>query len=131
MGRPREAVARKLVPKDALGFIRYFTANVKPQFPGDKCHERQQAYLRALDANPSVRRVVDALFRGQVVPFAIWLLPIDWRTPSLTTAGPIPESRETLNATSAAKAMAAASAHASQPFCPFEASAARTAVQAA
>jgi uncharacterized LabA/DUF88 family protein len=49
-----EAVARKLVPKDKIGLIRYFTANVKPQYPGDKSHERQQALLRAMKANPLI-----------------------------------------------------------------------------
>ena len=48
------ALVRSLLPLDEIGKIRYFTANVKPLGPGDKSHERQAAYLRALDANPLI-----------------------------------------------------------------------------
>jgi hypothetical protein len=57
-----EAIARILVPYDQIGKIRYFTANVKPRGPGDKAHERQAAYLRALDSNPLVD-IVRGYFR--------------------------------------------------------------------
>ncbi len=43
-----EAMARLLVPNDDIGRIKYFTAQIKPQFPGDRSQERQHAYLRAL-----------------------------------------------------------------------------------
>lgn len=49
-----EALVRKLLPSDTIGKIRYFTANVKPQYPGDRSHERQQAFLRAIGANPLI-----------------------------------------------------------------------------
>ena len=58
-------LARALLPYDELGLVRYFTANVKPQFPGDRAHERQNAYLRALAACPEVV-VVKAHFRNDV-----------------------------------------------------------------
>jgi hypothetical protein len=49
-----EALSRRLVPHDTIGLIRYFTANVKPLRPGDNTHERQAAYLRALETNPLI-----------------------------------------------------------------------------
>ncbi len=49
-----EALSKLLLPRDTIDRIRYFTAPVKPQFPGDKSHERQRAYLRALSALPLV-----------------------------------------------------------------------------
>jgi uncharacterized LabA/DUF88 family protein len=49
-----EAFARALVPKDNIKLIRYFTAPVKQRFPGDRAHERQNAYLRALATNPLI-----------------------------------------------------------------------------
>lgn len=49
-----EAFARLLVPQDQITRIRYFTAPVKPHHPGDKAHERQNAYIRALRSLPSV-----------------------------------------------------------------------------
>lgn len=49
-----EALARRLVPQDTLGLVRYFTANVKPRHPGDRSHVRQAAFLRAVEANPLV-----------------------------------------------------------------------------
>jgi hypothetical protein len=48
------ALARRLVPNDRLGAVRYFTARVRPH-PGDPQQpQRQQAYLRALGALPLV-----------------------------------------------------------------------------
>src|SRR5204863_4117249 len=49
-----EALARALVPRDSIGLIRYFTAPVKPLFPGDRAHERQNALLRAIATNPLI-----------------------------------------------------------------------------
>jgi len=49
-----EKVARLLVPGDKIERINYFNAIVKPSFPGDRAHERQNAYLRAVEANPLI-----------------------------------------------------------------------------
>jgi hypothetical protein len=49
-----EALAHHLVPNDQITKIRYFTANVKQRWPGDRAHERQAAYLRAINASPLV-----------------------------------------------------------------------------
>jgi hypothetical protein len=62
-----EALARVLVPRDQLGLIRYFTANVKPRYPGDRAHERQHAFLRAVDANPLID-ITRGHFRTDVKP---------------------------------------------------------------
>ncbi len=45
------ALSRHLVPNDQIVKIRYFTAIVKQRWPGDRAHERQNAYLRAVLAN--------------------------------------------------------------------------------
>ncbi|MEY2448089.1 MAG: hypothetical protein QOH79_1565 [Acidimicrobiaceae bacterium] len=60
-----ERLVRRLLPQDQIGLIRYFTANVKPRFPGDRSHERQAAYLRAIDANPLVE-ITRGYFRSDV-----------------------------------------------------------------
>src|SRR5690606_17755324 len=60
-----EALSRALVPHDRLGGIKYFTANVKPLSPGDRTHERQNAFLRAVDANPLIE-IVRGHFRTDV-----------------------------------------------------------------
>lgn len=49
-----EALAQRLVPQDPISLIRYFTAQIKPQYPGDKAPERQQAFLRAVRVNPRI-----------------------------------------------------------------------------
>lgn len=43
-----EALCRQLTPDDNITKIRYFTARVKPRFPDDRAHERQNAFLRAI-----------------------------------------------------------------------------------
>jgi hypothetical protein len=60
-----EALAQALVPHDHIGLIRYFTANVKPRYPGDRAHERQNAYLRAVDTNPLID-IIRGHFRTDV-----------------------------------------------------------------
>jgi uncharacterized LabA/DUF88 family protein len=50
-----EALAQHLVPQDQVTMIRYFTANVKQRWPGDRAHERQNVYLRAIKTNPIIR----------------------------------------------------------------------------
>jgi uncharacterized LabA/DUF88 family protein len=52
-------------PRDQLGRIKYFTANVKPLSPGDRTHERQNAFLRAVAANPIIE-IVRGHFRTDV-----------------------------------------------------------------
>lgn len=49
------ALARLLLPDDDIGLVHYFTAIIKPFYPGDRGHERQNALLRAMDADPLVR----------------------------------------------------------------------------
>jgi uncharacterized LabA/DUF88 family protein len=49
-----EAFGRRLLPKDDIVGIKYFTAKVIDRFPGDRTGERQQAYLRAVRTNPLV-----------------------------------------------------------------------------
>lgn len=50
-----EALVRRVLPVgETLTLIRYFSAPIKPRHPGDKSHERQAAYLRALSNNPLV-----------------------------------------------------------------------------
>jgi hypothetical protein len=49
-----EALARLLQPKDQIDRIRYFTAVIKPQYPGHRGPERQNALLRAMRANPLI-----------------------------------------------------------------------------
>lgn len=49
-----EAFVRAQLPGESIANIRYFTAPVKQQFPGDRAHERQNAYLRALKSNPLI-----------------------------------------------------------------------------
>lgn len=46
-----EAFALRLVPKDDVIRIKYFTAKVIDRFPGDRTGERPQAYLRAVRTN--------------------------------------------------------------------------------
>lgn len=60
-----EALCRALVPRDRLGRIKYFTANVKPLSPGDRTHERQNAFLRAVATNPLIE-VIKGHFRSDV-----------------------------------------------------------------
>jgi hypothetical protein len=60
-----EALAHALVPRDDIGRIKYFTANVKPLSPGDRTHERQNAFLRAVDANPLIE-IVRGHFRSDI-----------------------------------------------------------------
>jgi hypothetical protein len=60
-----EALAVALAPRDHIGRIKYFTANVKPLSPGDRTHERQNAFLRAVDANPLIE-IVRGHFRSDV-----------------------------------------------------------------
>lgn len=50
-----EALARRLVPHDTIGKIRYFTAVVTPRYATDRAHERQNTLLRALDASPLIK----------------------------------------------------------------------------
>lgn len=65
-----EALAHTLVPHDPIGLIRYFTANVKPLYPGDRSHERQNAYLRAVDTNPLIE-IKRGHYRTDVRPRAL------------------------------------------------------------
>ena len=60
-----EALAQALVPRDHIGRIKYFTANVKPLSPGDRTHERQNAFLRAVDTNPLIE-IVRGHFRSDI-----------------------------------------------------------------
>jgi hypothetical protein len=60
-----EAFVRRLLPHDQIIQIRYFTANVKPLYQGDRVHERQAAYLRALKSNPLID-VVSGHFRSDL-----------------------------------------------------------------
>jgi len=60
-----EAFSRLLVPLDTIGKIRYFTARVKPRHTADRCHERQNAFLRAIDANPLIE-ITEGHFRKDV-----------------------------------------------------------------
>ena len=48
------AFAQRLLPRDDVIRIKYFTAKVIDRFPGDRTGERQQAYLRAVRTNPLV-----------------------------------------------------------------------------
>ncbi|MDP9296565.1 MAG: NYN domain-containing protein, partial [Actinomycetota bacterium] len=50
-----DALARRLLPRDTVNRIRYFTALITPR-PGDdpKKVQRQQTYLRALDTIPNL-----------------------------------------------------------------------------
>ncbi|MCA1702850.1 MAG: NYN domain-containing protein [Actinobacteria bacterium] len=48
------ALVRLLLPQDSIGRIRYFTAIVKPRFPGDRAGERQNALVRAIATNPLI-----------------------------------------------------------------------------
>lgn len=49
-----EQFARLLVPQDHLVKVRYFTAQVKPRYTGDRSNERQSVYLRAIRTNPLI-----------------------------------------------------------------------------
>lgn len=49
-----EALARAIAPNDQIDCIRYFTARVKPGFPGDNSHQRQDVFLRAIATNPII-----------------------------------------------------------------------------
>lgn len=49
-----EALARKLVPRDDIGRIRYFTARVKSTAHDRSLAERQAVYLRALETRSSI-----------------------------------------------------------------------------
>ena len=60
-----EALAQALVPRDHIGRIKYFTAHVKPLSPGDRTHERQNAFLRAVDTNPLIE-IVRGHFRSDI-----------------------------------------------------------------
>lgn len=60
-----EALTRLLVPRDSIGRIKYFTARIKPFAPEDRAHERQNAFLRAIDANPRIE-IVYGYFRRDV-----------------------------------------------------------------
>lgn len=60
-----EALSRALVPRDRIGRIKYFTAQVKPLSPGDRTHERQNAFLRAVDVNPLIE-IIRGHFRSDV-----------------------------------------------------------------
>jgi hypothetical protein len=60
-----ESLARMLVPHDQIGRIKYFTANVKPLFDGDRSHERHNAFLRAVAANPMIE-IVHGHFRSDI-----------------------------------------------------------------
>ncbi len=42
------ALSARVLPKDQINQIRYFTATVTPRMPDGKQPARQQAYLRAL-----------------------------------------------------------------------------------
>ena len=48
------ALSRILLPRDNIGLIRYFTARVASRPDDPAQHRRQNAYLRALEANPTI-----------------------------------------------------------------------------
>ncbi|MCB9423481.1 MAG: NYN domain-containing protein [Ilumatobacteraceae bacterium] len=65
-----EKFARLLVPNDDLIKVRYFTAQVKPRYPGDRSSERQNVLLRAVRTNPLIE-VELGHFRADVKSRAI------------------------------------------------------------
>ena len=80
-----EALAHLLVPHDSVILIRYFTARVKPRYPGDRSNERQNAYLRAIRTNKLIQ-VEEGHFRSDVKWRAVANLP--YRTLFMPTLRP-------------------------------------------
>jgi uncharacterized LabA/DUF88 family protein len=88
-----DALGRALVPRDHIGRIKYFTANVKPLSPGDRTHERQNAFLRAVAVNPIIE-IARGHFRSDVRLRALAErkhLPEDLFVPALEPAADLAE----------------------------------------
>ena len=60
-----EALCRRLLPKDEISQIRYFTARISARPDDPQQPQRQQTYLRALDSLQTVLSTMDTFSRIQ------------------------------------------------------------------
>ncbi len=70
-----EALCRRLLPRDSIAKIRYFTAPIKPNGTDDSGVQRQHAFLRAVAENPLIE-----IHRGHFRRDPKWLpiAPGEW-----------------------------------------------------
>ncbi len=65
-----ECLCRRLLPRDALNRIRYFTARIAARPDDPQAPQRQEAYLRALRTIP-ILTIHEGFFLSRVVPMRV------------------------------------------------------------